>query len=155
FACVSDQVSLGEGEGAQDGTGSCVLAAGGVVEGDVDAATQTEIEQLAGCKEITGGLRILASPATNLAPLASLRVIRGSVLIASRDLSEEIDEIGSFDRLERIGGLTVVELGSSHLPAFPSLKELRRDPLAESSSWFGNGPDEIYIYNCPRLVDLA
>src|SRR5688572_10591415 len=76
-ACTSDEVSLGGPDGPSLGSGACAPGVGGVVEGDVRTSNQADVDDLAGCSEVTGTLDIEAWPELDLTPLASLRRVGG------------------------------------------------------------------------------
>jgi hypothetical protein len=144
-ACTSDEVSLGGGDGPGGGSGACVLGADGVVEGDVFTATQAEIDELAGCREITGTLAITAWPGLDLAPLASLRRV-GAWL----EIRGALDSLEGLEGLEGAGELHLTGLDVTSLEPLRNLGEVSYDPLA--GSW---GVSTVYIADCARLIDLT
>jgi hypothetical protein len=144
-ACTSDEVSLGGGDDPSGGSGACVLGVGGVVEGDVMASSQEEVDGLAGCREITGSLNITASPWFDLSPLASLRHVGGWL-----DIDGPVESLQGLEGLERVGELHLTGLDVTSLEPLHNLTEVSYDPLA--NSW---GFSTVYVADCARLIDLT
>jgi hypothetical protein len=144
-ACTSDEVSLGGGDSPGGGSGACVLGVGGVVEGDVMASSQDEVDALAGCREITGSLAITAWPWFDLSPLRSLREVGGWL-----DIDGPLESLEGLEGLERVGELHLTGLDVTSLEPLRNLTEVSYDPFA--SSW---GFSTVYIGDCARLIDLT
>jgi hypothetical protein len=144
-ACTSDEVSLGGGDDPSGGSGACVLGVGGVVEGDVLTSTQDDVDNLAGCREITGTLNITAWPGLDLAPLASLRQVGGWL-----DIDGHLESLEGLEGLERVGELHLTGLDVTSLEPLRNLTEVSYDPLA--NSW---GFSTVYIGDCAHLIDLT
>jgi hypothetical protein len=145
LACTSDEVSLGGGDDPGGGSGACVLGVGGVVEGDVMASSQDEVDVLAGCREITGSLNIMAWPWFDLSPLRSLREV-GAWL----DIDGPLESLEGLEGLERVGELHLTGLDVTSLEPLRNLTQVSYDPFA--SSW---GFSTVYIAECARLIDLT
>jgi hypothetical protein len=144
-ACTSDEVSLGGGDDPGGGSGACVRGVGGVVEGDVMASSQDEVDALAGCREITGTLAITAWPWFDLSPLMSLREVGGWL-----DIDGPLESLEGLEGLERVGELHLTGLEVTSLEPLRNLTEVSYDPFA--SSW---GFSTIYIGECAHLIDLT
>jgi hypothetical protein len=73
LACSDGEVNLGGGLVAQGlgRTGRCAQSTR--IEDDVNVANQSQLDELAGCEEIGGSLRIDTFQGADLSPLASLR----------------------------------------------------------------------------------
>src|SRR5690242_4489520 len=98
--CTSDEVSLGGPDDASESAGACAPGVEGVVEGDVRTSTQADVDDLAGCREVTGILDIEAWPGLDLTPLASLRQVGGWL-----DIHGALESLEGLEALERVGEL--------------------------------------------------
>lgn len=113
--------------------------------GDVLAATQRDIDGLAGCEVIHGSLEIWFAEPLDLSPLASLRVVDGRLFIAP-EASADTDPVAplrlrslrGLEALEAVGDLLVSRVDGGLAP----LSRLRGDVAS------------LILADIPGLVDL-
>jgi hypothetical protein len=105
-ACSNGDVNLGGGLVAQN-LGVLRCAESARIEGDVRVENQGQLEQLVGCEEIAGDLLVERFEGADLSPLASLRVVDGSLVLGVDPLvyPEDPDEQTAYDQLLEMGYL--------------------------------------------------
>lgn len=151
-ACAADDVSLGGAGTSAPQAGACGRGARGVVEGDVLVTSQAELDELAGCREITGGLEIRATGAASLVPLASLRLVRGTLLINGLAPTSSLDSLEGLEALERVGELQLLGLEITSLAPLQNLRQVRQDPLANTAIL---PTSTLSIDGCHQLIELT
>ena len=154
LACNFDEVSLGGGDGDGQGSRACARGVDGVVEGDLQVSTQDELDELDGCREIAGSLSITANRGLDLAPLASLRLVRGRLSIEGSEPSGTLDSLRGLEQLEAVDELFLVALDITTLAPLRNLTQVRPDPLGASIAT-NTGSASVYIRDCHRLIDLS
>src|SRR5262245_9708078 len=82
-ACTDENVSLGGGSVGQTIERGARCSESTVLTGLVRAKTQADIEDLAGCEEIDGDLRIEVFAGADLSPLSALHVVDGALEIGA------------------------------------------------------------------------
>lgn len=123
-ACANETVNLGGGRISQSIQRGARCANSPVLAGPVRVTTQAELEELEGCEEVAGDLRIEIFAGADLSPLASLRAIDGLLELGSLPaLPTEGVEPEEFDAL-----LAEVETiaASGYLPSLQGLENLER-----------------------------
>lgn len=118
LACSGETVSLGENVRYLEASGSRCRSAS-TVEGSVRASNQAQIDELAGCEVIEGDLFVNPFENPDLQPLASLRVVGGTLDLGRYSLFDEITDDYE-EQLEREGDL----LESGWLASFEGLEQL-------------------------------
>jgi hypothetical protein len=103
-----------EGTSTADRSCECLAGDAGVVDGDVLAQSQAEVDALAGVREIVGSLRILGLAQTprgrvitdtsSIAALACLEVVTGALMITDH---RHLRELTGLTRLTRVDTLSI------------------------------------------------
>jgi hypothetical protein len=123
-ACSADMVDLGGVPETQEGGGGGLCAESSVLVGDVVVTDQQQLDELAGCEQITGNLYVLAFPGATLAPLGSLRSVGGSLELGA-DIVLHVDLEGlSGEELIGIQGRYDALLERGWLDSLEGLEEL-------------------------------
>jgi hypothetical protein len=150
-ACASDQLSLGAGDAPpQTESTTCGLSPDGIIGRNIRVTQQEQIDELAGCEEIVGDLRIVVSdepelgpgPHLDLRPLASLRVVHGQLTV-------QTDNLEGLESLEQVGALNIVGYTGEDLLPLSGLTRIG----ARLPSLTGGG--RIYLEGCNNLKDLT
>jgi hypothetical protein len=148
-ACTSDTVDLGGGTTTRQTLqqdSRCIESP--ILQGDALVTTQSELDALGGCEEITGDLIIDVFADASLSPLAALRAVGGSLQLGAfpqppgsyewepeqhQALRAEVDAIladgylpslEGVDSLQRAGNLEISYVAAVDLTAFESLLSL-------------------------------
>lgn len=133
--CARDSVSLGDdGRAELPLTPSARCADDPFIDGDVVVTNQSELDALAGCEAIGGGLTIEVFAGTDLTPLGALRAVGGELVIGARSstgadtaaLAEAgwLESLAGLEALERAGSLALVNVAASDLSALSSLRHV-------------------------------
>lgn len=176
LACAgsSDVVDLGGGSMTQSGAGSGRCADSTTFSGNVFVTQQSDLDELAGCEEITGDLGVMIIPDASLLPLSSLRKVGGAFFLGDSTLAlpEVYDELDAEQAqrerarlealqeqgwLESLEGLEALEsvgmLGLHHILA-PDLHALGRlESLGQGQAGIGVGI--LAINGARNLRDLS
>lgn len=151
-ACSSDELSLGAGDGQLElgDPPSCGYHGSGIVVGDITARNQDELDALAGCEEVLGTLTVFGSSELDLRSLASLRLVRGPLIIGEGEA--DVPSLEGLEALEEVESLAIRNLQSADLL-----------PLSRLTSVYGSQPGgpgqlnggQISISKSPQLQDLT
>ena len=99
---------------------------------------------------------ITASRDLDLAPLAALRLVRGTLRIDAADPSDALDDLSGLEGLERVGELLLIGLDIQTLAPLSHLAAVRPDPLADPAPITNTiSRASIGITDCRRLLDLT
>jgi len=144
-ACGSERMSLGANE--TENAAAVSPCGDGIVNGDIQIARQRDLDALLGCEVIDGDVRILQPPASgeqlNLAPLASLRQVTGTLKL------EQLHSLAGLDALAQVGNLELLRLGTEDLTGLSRLERVQWDPPILGYAGF------ITITDCENLPSLA
>ena len=170
-ACSSDVIDLGGGNVAQNLEVGARCADSPVLDGDVTVTNQAELDALLGCEEIGGSLTVNVFEDTDVAPLESLRVVGGTLILGGYPELDNFDDealeayqvelarlnqivedgwlttLHGVEALERVGSLTLLGIGAPDLTAFESLRSI-------SAHNDGASAGSLLIANT-RLEDLT
>jgi hypothetical protein len=158
LACSGETVNLGEDVRTLD-VSSSRCRGSSRIEGSVRASNQAQIDELAGCEVIDGNFYVNPFEAPDLRPLASLRVVGGTLDLGRFSL---FDEATDDAQIEREGDL----LASGWLASFEGLEGLESvgsiflqgisapslAPLANLRGLTQGG--RLFINICQNLTDL-
>jgi hypothetical protein len=159
--CNGSEVSLGAGQQPVEAPsdGPC---GNGVVEGNVFADTQEEIEGLRGCTEVTGDLTVLPFSGiertpflVDLTPLSELRIVRGDLNLGAASASGysaagSIPSLAGLESLEQVNNLVLVRVMDEDLSALANLRRVSFDPLGPHTDG-----GSVSLRACDQLRDLS
>jgi hypothetical protein len=102
LGCTSDGIDLGGGALTQPLERGARCQDSTILEGNVLATNQQELEDLEGCEEIRGDFTIRMFAGAELTPLHALRVVEGGFLIGDNLLALISDALEDGDSIEDI-----------------------------------------------------
>lgn len=139
-ACGGEPMSLGTNDAAVADP-----ACGDGLSGGIVAQTQGDIDALAGCQVIHGGLKIIDSSASlDLAPLAELGSVEGPL---------SVEGARSLVGLEAVSAVNGLQLSGLLAPDLTPLRNLRSVGANSATNRLGGGA--INIESSNALQDLA
>jgi hypothetical protein len=101
----------------------------GIVPDAVVVKTQADLDALAGCGSIAGGLQIQVFRDIDLSPLGSLRSVAG-VLDIQDAAAGWLESLHGLEALEQVGGLNIWNTKASSLEPLSHLQKLDYSPLS-------------------------
>jgi hypothetical protein len=148
--CADDTVNLGGGRATQEIKRGERCSSSPILAESVRVTQQSELAELAGCEEIAGDLLIDVFAGADLSPLASLRVVEGTLELGAypafpdeiepqrlAEIREQVDQVvadgylaslAGLERLERAGSLDFYFLAAENLEPLLGLRELAGMP---------------------------
>lgn len=125
-ACSDDTVNLGGGQVSQEIQRGARCMESPVIDDSVSVLNQQELADLAGCEEIAGDLRIQLFAGADLAPLAALRVIGGTL-----ELGGELGDAPTEEEYGRAFAEREQLLADGYLPSLAGLESLEQVAILE------------------------
>lgn len=148
LACSGDPLSLGTNEGMQVLPAACPS---GTVEGDVNATTQAQIDELSGCTVVHGSLTIESTPGAgaSLLPLSFLERVTGSLEV------DGVDSLDGLQALQQAGNLKLSNLGEPDLAKLSSLSRVIWDPPGSGDGGVIDISDNVNLLSLRGLEQLS
>jgi hypothetical protein len=179
LGCSDESINMGEGVPTvvepepPAFSGSC--AENPVVEGDIIARSQAEVDALEGCEVINGSLNVVAFEGAHLRSLHALQSVAGVLTIGGYPPYPEeppqllveggwLASLEGLEALESAGSLMVIGLTAESLAPLANLRTLTDDAL--ELAWVDNlrdldglqnliGVRSLHIRGARRLTSLA
>lgn len=128
-ACSRHAVDLGDNTAPQSvAAPETRCGASGIVPDAVVVKNQADLDSLAGCESIAGGLQIQGFRDIDLSPLGSLRSVAG--LLDIQDASAGwLDSLHGLEALEKVGGLNIWNTKANSLEPLSHLENLDYSPI--------------------------
>jgi hypothetical protein len=148
LACSDNPLSLGSNDGMQVLPASCPS---GTVEGDVNATTQAQLDELSGCTVVHGSLTIKSTPGdgVSLLPLSSLQRVTGSLEV------EGVDSLDGLQELEQAGNLKLSNIAEPDLSKLSSLSRVIWDPPGSGDGGVIDISDNVNLLSLRGLEQLS
>jgi hypothetical protein len=166
-ACSADVVDLGGGARGLSGARGARCESSLVIAESVRVSSQAELEELRGCEEIQGDLRVDLFAGADLSPLVALRSVGGGLLLGGfpappRDepwrpgMADEVEDVieqgflpslHGLEALERVGEIAMSHVAVSDFSAFQSLRSV-------ATQQNGSLPGQLLMEDAPNLTSL-